>query len=101
WRLVSVLFLFPGKDGCKERRRLPRESPTWNRLFSAHWLRESVVLGGTLHALSLPPTKKSLASELPKMLARRRARQKGDKDSDEAMENNRERERGWFCWEAG
>ena len=51
------------------------------------------MLGGTRHALSLPPTKKSLASELPKMLARRRARQKGDKDSDEAMERERERER--------
>ncbi|THU61442.1 hypothetical protein C4D60_Mb07t23320 [Musa balbisiana] len=72
----------------KDERRLPRESPTWNRFFSAHRLRESLVVGGTLQARSSPPTKKSLASEIVK-LTRIRMRQTSD---DEDMGDAKKRD---------
>lgn len=49
-----------------------------------------MVVGGTLHALTLPPTKKSLASELV-MLTRRRAMQTSDEDLEDAIESSREK----------
>ncbi|ONK70470.1 uncharacterized protein A4U43_C05F34050 [Asparagus officinalis] len=61
------------KDEVYEIKTLPRESPTWKRVASAHWLRVGEVGDGIFQASELPPTKKSLASEVAVMKRRAKA----------------------------
>jgi len=62
-------------------RETPRESPTWNRVDSAHLLRESGADEGIFQPLVEPPTKKSLASEMLMMLVKRRVRRRSNKEA--------------------
>ena len=72
------------------RKYVPSESPTWNRVDSAHLLRESEVDEGIFQPLVEPPTKKSLASEMLMMEVKRRVR----RSNEEAIDERAKKERG-------